>query len=470
MKIILIDPPGYSYGLNIGLGYLGSALKEQGNDVLVLDLNNLRRKNSYHLLKETITNLNPNFVGFSIHSLTYNIFRKMIKEIRNFYKGFIIAGGPQAAVEGEKIFEDNPLLNFSFIGEAEKSLIKLINSIENINEWEKIPGLIYCLNENVINSLPNILIDNLDSLPLPDYELFGIKRISNYPLLTSRGCPFSCTFCFSHFGNKWRKRSAESCVRELKISISKYKIKSFSIVDAVFNIDTERVMNFCDLLIKENIKLPWKVEGIRADKVSDNLAKKMAKAGCTGISIGVETLNEEIFKTLKKGETLEEIKDAVKIFNKNKIKVAGNFIIGLPKDNYKSVLSTYKSAKKMGFHSIVLQLLVPYPKTEVYDWVKKNARIYYNYKEVDTQDTGIGTLKVSFDTEDFTKEEKILLYEVISIKEKIYPTRWVNEGIFAYTLRIIFKCLKYDFWNFPLHLFNILYLGVKKIGSFRIEI
>lgn len=457
-KVLLIDPKGISPGINIGLGYLASSLFKNGYTVRVLDLNN-RKVEIYEEITKTVQNFSPDIIGVSIHSLTYFISCEIIKFLKRNYNLLTIAGGPQTIVEEEKIFEDFDSLDFSLLGECEKSLPNLLDNIKEKN-FENVPGVFFRENDRIKKTFPFELIEDLDSLPFPDYNLFGVKRIRCYPLLTSRGCPYNCIFCPPHFGKKWRARLPEKIIEEIKYAINKYNISSYSIVDPVFNLDILRCELFCELLIKEKITLPWSVEGMRADKITEKLAKKMKKANCYSVSIGIETLIPEIYKNIQKGATLQEVKEGIKILKKNKIRVAGNFIIGLPGDTYENSLKNFKEVKKLKLDTAVFQLLVPYPGTKIYEWAKREGIIHRDYKNVDSSIFPQGKAVASFSTSEFSKEEREKIFEVITIKSGIYPPKLEDINYLKYLIFLLSKIIKFDFWHLPLHLFRILIKGI----------
>jgi radical SAM superfamily enzyme YgiQ (UPF0313 family) len=203
----------------------------------------------------------------------------------------------------------------------------------------------------------NTNLDNefSDSLPFPKYELFDSFGIFKnkwgsgewlYPIMTSLGCPYQCVYCKSH-NRKWVPRSAKNCYEELKRAKLKYGIQSFTPVDDCFNLDKERVLEFCQLIKPLNLK--WIcTNGLRADRFDEEIAKAMANSGCVHVGFGMECLDSEVLKKVKKGVTVEQIKKATKISNKYFKNVHGFFIIGLPGSSYKKDLNSLKWAIKQG--------------------------------------------------------------------------------------------------------------------------
>jgi len=191
-----------------------------------------------------------------------------------------------------------------------------------------------------------------DDLPFPNYELFDSfdifqehwqKNYWSYTIMTSLGCPYGCTYCAAH-NRAWIPRSPKNCYLELKNAKEKWQIKSFKILDDCFNLKEDRVIEFCNLIKPLNLK--WScVNGLRADKFTDQMANAMRDSGCQQIGFGIESTDEQILKNINKGETFEQISTAVNISRKYFKKIVGFFIIGLPGSSYEKDLNSLNWAK-----------------------------------------------------------------------------------------------------------------------------
>lgn len=194
-----------------------------------------------------------------------------------------------------------------------------------------------------------------DNYPFPNYELFDSFKIFaanwrsgrwNYAIMTSQGCPYQCIYCSSR-NRKWLSRSAENSIEELRQAKEKWGIISFDIIDDCFNINKKRLLKFCELV--KPLKLTWTcANGLRADLFDEEIARAITEAGCRHISFGVETTDPEILKSIKKGETIEQIEKAIIIAKKYAQSVSGFFIIGLPGSSFQKDLTSLKWAEKMG--------------------------------------------------------------------------------------------------------------------------
>lgn len=197
-----------------------------------------------------------------------------------------------------------------------------------------------------------------DEYPFPDYELFDSfpvfeKKWKNgqwkYAIMTSLGCPYSCSYCMCK-NRGWKARTPENAYREIKQAVEKWGIKKFQILDDCFNFDQKRTVEFCRLIV--SLKMSWScTNGVRADRLNEESAKAMANSGCEDVSFGIESTNPDILKNIKKGETMAQIESAVKIAKKYFNKVNGYFIIGLPGSSYEKDLASLNWAKSMGINA-----------------------------------------------------------------------------------------------------------------------
>ncbi|MCF6151585.1 MAG: B12-binding domain-containing radical SAM protein [Candidatus Kuenenia stuttgartiensis] len=460
MKALLINPKGVTIGLNLGLGYIAASVQRKGHSVKGLDLNNYRATNPELFVKESIDNYKPDIIGISVKSLTYNNGLDIAKSIKRHCSIPIVFGGVHTSIAREQILKENECVDYVLIGESEESFVLLMESMNEKPLLKKVQGLIYRNGSEILINEFTKPINDLDTLSFPDYGCFGIERIEKYPILTSRGCPYSCSYCLapSVIGKKWRARSVENIIQEIIWASKTYKIDSLQIMDDNFPLKRERVVEFCNRYLKEGFKFPWECSnGIRADNVDDELAKLMKGAGLFSVCVGIESLHPEVYKQINKGESLDDIKKAVKAFKKVGVAVTGFFIIGLPDDNYERTLYSYREAKKIGIDKTFFQILMPFPMTKVYDWVNKNAHIISDYSKASAR---LGD--VSFETKDFSAQERREAYLSILVKNFSYPYDIEKSKLnqIFYLLKLV---CKYDLKNIHKHLYKFFVKGVNII-------
>ena len=454
MKLLLIDPPGDARGVSIGLAYVATSAKCNGHDVKVLNLNNDYEMLPTKKLKRMVMTFKPDVIGFTIMCHTYNIALSLIADLRNYYHRPVIIGGVQVAVDQEQILIRSPGTDYVMVGEAEDSINLFLDAIKRRSGFENVPGLIFRKKNKIMKSrIPKGFINDLNTTPIPDYGLFGIKQMDNYLMITSRGCPFNCIYCFHDHERTWRKQSVDKTIKEIKIAIEKYKSKTFVIVDQCFNLNVKYVEEFCDKLIAEKLKISWVANGIRADRLPLYLVKKMKQAGCIKVILGIETLVPEIFKNIKKGEQIEDIVKSVQTLKKCGIRVKGNFIIGLPGDTYSRTMENFKKARSLKLDEESWAVLLPMPGTEVFNWAKTDpsVRNYATYKEVDMVWSPTLGIDVAFDTLDFTREERLKAYKIITTKTRRYMINPKHNPLINF-FKVMRDVLKYDPWRFFYHL------------------
>jgi radical SAM superfamily enzyme YgiQ (UPF0313 family) len=420
MKICFVDPTGIHFGLNAGIGYIVSYLKDiHGHkNIKVFDFNN-KTDNISSRIKEI---RNFDVVGFSLLSYTCKSAINIAKQVKT-KSNILIAGGPHISIDGRNFLKINEMFDIGVVGEGEESSASILKCIEKKESYDSIRG-IFLRKENdiIFTGEPKRIID-LDALPYPDYSSFDsttLNRISNYPLVTSRGCPYQCTYCCvgRASGKRWVARSVDNIIVELKKAKDIFRFDRFNIQDDNFSLDMDRAKCLCDELIKHNINLRWSCfNGIRADKIDNELMGKMKKSGCFAISVGIESAVEKEFSAIKKGEDFSVILKTIQIAHANNFFVTGNFIIGLPYSTLESVRRSIKFARDLKLEACIFNLLVPFPGTEIWEWVQKYGKILRDWRDSFT----IGRRPVVvFETEEFKEEERLKAYYEANTKCKNY--------------------------------------------------
>lgn len=449
MKILLIEVKSTSEYIHNGLAYLAGSLSSDFQ-VRIFDLNIV--KWSDKKLIEEVLNFRPDIIGFSMKSSNLTKAKELADLLKQQFKTVFVVGGPHITLVGTDFFKNynQDLFDYGFIGEAESSFADFCNKLNQSQGVKDVAGLIYKDNNQWLVN-PIEYNQELDKINFPSYSSFeGLDWSTiGYPLLTSRGCPYQCIYCSVSkvSGSKWRYRSSKSVVRELKIAKKKYKIKNFVILDDNFTLDKKRAIDICDLIIEENIELPWGCpNGLRADSLNKELVNKMKQAGCNNVSIGIESGDPKVFEFINKGETLDDIKNAVDLLKAEQINTVGFLIIGLPYDSIKATKKSLKFVESLNLSSRVKwNMLVPYPKTFLWDWVKKNGRFLIDFTS--TQHFNRDGLVVDpvFETDNFSSNQRKKAFVLANISTGMYHIVIKKTKIkFFYKLKIIFYLLKYN--------------------------
>ena len=349
MKIVLIEPRSSEANVYskismplLGPVYLGTILKNRGHAVEIYNED---------ILAPDYQHLGADVVGISILTSTAQRGYEIAKK---FPKNKVIIGGVHASLLPEEALK---FARQAVVGEAEGVIIDVVEG--------KRP-------EPIVFGSP---IEDLDTLPIPDFSL--IKGYGSRPLImpvsTSRGCPFDCSFCSvtKMFGRKYRFRSAENIIEELKAR----NTKAFFFCDDNFTADPKRTKILLGLMLLNKID-DWVCQ-VRCDVTKDSeLLDLMSRAGCKVACVGFESINPMTLKAYQKKQTLEDIISAVRSFHKRRIKIHGMFVLGGDDDSKKTILDTLKFAIKQRIDTIQMMILTPLPGTKVYEVLEAQKRIF----------------------------------------------------------------------------------------------
>ncbi|MCX6995559.1 MAG: radical SAM protein [Kiritimatiellaeota bacterium] len=386
-KVLLLRPAplheqfGDESFMPLGLAYIAAVLEKSGCEVKVLDL--LTTKRSEAQLLETITSFKPEVMGFTAVTPVVNSAYRMLEKIKGLNIRTVI-GGPHASAMPQEALEKG--FDFVVRGEGEETIVDLM---QNIGAPENVKGISYKIDGKIINNPPREYLRNLDTLPFPARHLFSDLKLykgqealgSRVPvgsIMTSRGCPYSCSFCYKAvFGNRFRARSAENVVQEWVHLVEKYGVKEIAIVDDSFTTDVARVHKICDYLIKAHIKVRWSCpNGIRVDLGDLAMLKKMRTAGCYRTALGLESGSQNILDTIGKKITLAEMEAMIEHCRAAGIKTMGFYMLGNIGETQATMQATIDFARRVGTDYAQFLIAVPYPGTALYDEVKKNGKLY----------------------------------------------------------------------------------------------
>ena len=364
----------------IGIAYISSYLKKNNHSVKVIDLNLL--KHPFKHIRRVIQKEKPKCIGISCMTPSFEQVKKIAQLVKDVDKNIkVVVGGPHPSALHKQTIAINEI-DIVVYGEGEETMLDLLEGV-NIS---KIKGIFYKKGKKIIINPPRQPINNLDALPFPDYEELKINKTywrygsAFFPhrvgIVTSRGCPYKCTFCVSplYYGKKFRTRDPKKVVDEIEICINKYNIINFIFWGESFTLKKRYGMKICNEIIKRKLKLKW-VTTSRVDTLDLELLKKMKKAGCYLLGLGIETPNEEILKNVRKLTTIKDIKKAITLCKQAGIKTMGHFMFGLPGETRKTAKKTIKFAKNCGVDYAQFYCAVPYPKTEYWKELKKKNQI-----------------------------------------------------------------------------------------------
>jgi radical SAM superfamily enzyme YgiQ (UPF0313 family) len=411
-KVLLVDPPSVSPNeINVGLAGLAALLRARGHDVRVVDLNSLTTGRPAARLQQTL-DWSPDVVGVSIFpacDITYAGARDVLREARarRGERSLLVAGGVGISIapaEGARKLQG--AADLCVYGEGELTLADIVERRLGGAPMHGIPGTVRFDAAAPVVEAARPLIKDLDSLPYPAYELFDSvgDRLPEYPMMTSRGCPFNCIFCLNKTltHRTFRHRSPENVVAEIEYARERFKFDALYIWDDHFSLVRERAEKVCRLLIERKLNIRYYLpDGIRADSVTPEFARLLKESGCAGASVGFEDANPETFVHIKKGEKYEEILHAIGLLKDAGVPVRASMVIGLPHTTLASTRVAMQNLKKLKIHA-EWYLAIPFPGTELYEWVQKNGRMLEDPLTL----RALTFRRVVFDTPEFPKADR----------------------------------------------------------------
>ena len=384
-KVLLLFPDyaGGHFGAlrpPAGVGYLAQMLQEEGVEYDVLDM---AAGGNLHALKIKLLSFKPDLVAISLMSFMYKRSYHIINWVKEESSGVtVVAGGPHISTLREKALEQCNGLDYGIVQEGEYTLLDLCKGLD----VESIPGLLYRKNGKVNYVGPRSFEKNLDKFPFPKFEKFSLGKYvtGEIGIVSSRGCPFNCTYCpvKTSIGQQYRIRSAESIVEEITYWYNR-GFKQISILDDNFTSNKERVFEICEAICKKDLK---DIElncnnGIRADRVDREMLSAMKLAGFKYFAFGIESGNEQVLKNIKKSQDLGVIEDALKVAIELDFTVTLFFVVGAPGEDLDTVKESIALAKKYPIFDARFYNLIPFPATELYEWAKSNKYLIMKPEE-----------------------------------------------------------------------------------------
>ena len=380
-KAMLILPPSKSaikstLGVTVpplGLGYLASALEENGHEVRVVD--SLAMGYDLADVEGAIKRFDPELVGITATTpAIYDAYgvARVAKEVNPDCR--TVLGGPHVTFMARETLEECPQLDVVVRGEGEQTIAELASG----KKLRAIKGIAFRKKGKVRESGKRGLVKNLDEIPFPAYHLLPMEKYEMgstkfAAILTSRGCPLQCVFCSSSklCGKMWRGRSPENVLEEIKLLREEYGAREVEFLDDTFTLDRERARAICGLIREEGVDVSWSCSS-RVDTIDEGLARELKGAGCHSVYLGVESGSQRSLDFLKKGISPGQARKAVAVLKKLGLNTVSTFIIGIPGETVRAVEKTINFAKKLDPTLAQFTILTPYPGTEIYEFARRN--------------------------------------------------------------------------------------------------
>lgn len=335
---------------------------------------------------DEISSFDPDVVGLSCLSSNAPYLPKIIKIIKEIKKDTTcILGGPFVSSSPQEAVSIGGV-DFIIYGEGEISTCNFVRALLNGGDFQKIKGIGFMRNDNVTITPLQPFVENLDTLPFPAWDLCNLENYSkvhrflgsgvqhsdktNYAnIVSSRGCPYQCIYCHKIFGLRFRARSAQNVVDEMVYLHDEFKVEEFTFSDDIFNLDRERVEDFCRLLMKanRNIKFGFFTNGLRGDILSKDLIDLLFEAGMRTASVAIESASPRIQKRIKKSLNLEKARQSINYMCQKGIYLSTYNMIGFPTETESEIKQTLEFNLSLFHHAIFTFAVIPYAGTELYN-------------------------------------------------------------------------------------------------------
>lgn len=403
MKVLLIYPPRRAdtyFFPPLSLLYVANAIRAIGHEAQIIDIPYLLEKfpKKFGLLNNSlfdyIAQQEFDVLGLGGVVSTYFFYDNFVKRIRKAKKEVPIVVGGSVGVPIKDVWLKHAPVDFLVEGDGETPIQRLLNYIEGKCDIRNVPGLYYLKDGKYESNLPEVIAD-LDLIPflsydeidyeyyideltkwvediIPDRNSGNVGKLRLLPLLTSRGCPFSCNFCF-HFNKTYRYHSTKYMIDYLKFLKQKYNINCLYIIDDLFICNRQRTIELCDAIQKTNLSLYFVAGGGKPSLVTLEMLQSMKKAGFIRFSYGIESGSQKMLDVMKKRTTVEQNLNAIKLTKKVGIPVTANMVVGMPGENAQTLEETksFLINTNLNTKQFYFAWATAYPGTALFEFMKE---------------------------------------------------------------------------------------------------
>lgn len=469
---------------SLALAYLSAAVKSQGYDSFCIDalgegLDQYKRIKNSSLILNGLTSkqiiekipMDSNIIGIScMFSNEWIYTRKILEDIKESRPDLqIILGGEHASADYSSILKEVPFVKACVLGEGEEAIVDVINAISQGSSLKDVEGVAFNSESIIrvtekrkrIRHLDNITWPDWESVPLEIYLDRGLgmaaQGLRAMPMLTSRGCPYRCTFCSSEnmWTTSWYPRSVDDVINEMKLYIKRYDVKHFEFYDLTAIVNKKWTQDFCKALIKEDLNITWSLpSGTRSEALCPETLSLLKKSGCMKLTYAPESGSERLLKVIQKRADLSKMLKSMRNCVKEGIIVKANIIFGFPNSVYSDYLKDFWYLLKMavnGVHDVTCFAFVPYPGSKIYNDLLKSQKIKRdsNYQEFLSYNVYNDVTKMTSWTE--------------TLKNWHLPLMTLGGMSFFYSIQFLLRP-----WRIPLSIFRI--LKGKPITMFELAI
>ena len=346
LNVLYVIPRYKTYGMEghyvmpMGILYVSAYVKRSGvANVFTLNLNHVE-DTEYDVLERYIRENDIDFMGIGGLSGEYSDLARIVSYVKAIDSNVVVqVGGGIMTADPEVTMKAMPDVDFGIVGEGEQTSVELIEALASGGDLSLVDGLIYRENGQLKITGRRTEIYDLDSLPFPDYEGFNYaeylknnpdlsdegKKYSQVSVIGGRSCRYNCTFCFHPSGSKYRQRSLDSIFSEIDYLVSNYNISYIALREELFATDNERVRQFCDRV--EAYDFDWSIQ-LRIDSINQELVDMLKDTRCRYVFVGVESADDKVLKSMRKGITRSQIENALDMLREAGLNSRSGVIFG----------------------------------------------------------------------------------------------------------------------------------------------
>lgn len=384
-NVLYIIPRYRTYGMEghyvmpMGILYVSAYVKRSDiANVYTLNLNH-ESGEEYDILQSYITKNNIDFVGLGGLSGEYSDIFRVVSYVRRIDHNVIIqVGGGIMTADPMVTMQALPDVDFGIIGEGEQTSVELIDAIARGLDVTSVNGIIYRGENGLRITNRRVEIDDLDTLPLPDYEGFNYaeylrlnpdlsdegKKYSQVSVIGGRSCKYNCTFCFHPSGSKYRQRSLDSIFSEIDYLIKNYDISYIALREELFATDNERVRQFCERV--RVYDFDWSIQ-LRIDSINQELVDLLKNTRCRYLFVGVESADDRVLKSMRKGITLTQIEHALDMLRDAGLNSRSGVIFGDTVETFETAMFTLDWFKKnYTKYRMFVDMIIAFPGSVLY--------------------------------------------------------------------------------------------------------
>lgn len=447
-KILLINPPQISEGKFIdgyqgtrpvlpplGLAYIAAYLEKHGYKVDIFD-----GMVEAATPKEIASRVSAyDLVGITSITFQAILTYQVLEEVRRSNPSLpVVIGGPHVSCLPLEPLERG-LADFSVVGEGEEAMLGILEAYKNGRDFSSVPGVAFRRGNKIYAPAGSGMIQDLDALPLPARHLLPMRKYRTsavrtrrspaLSMITSRGCPMRCTFCFNSlpYRKQVRLLSAGKIVNEMVHLISEYGAKEIHFWDDNFLVNKARTNEFFEIMKSRKLYIPFDCEGI-INSFDPQVLRKIKKVGCYSVSYGIESGSQRMLDLMKKQTAIDTIKKVVKETKSLGLDVRGYFLFGFPTETKEEILETIDFAKRLRLTDATFSLLIPLPGTEIYEMVKDEPQLMKDYwNKIILSEISFPRTPLVYRPKDIDENELLYLHRIALKRFYFQPHQLLNK-------------------------------------------